>query len=280
MDEIPRIRLASLFVLVIVIMALTVFVFSKKGEETYVSSQSFMPVQVDEKKAQKTLSEYIEIKDSCGVHFEGACLNVRAGPTIDSEIVMKLRNGIVLRVEKEVIISGQKWYKISFDDEWLRYEDRLSKDWYISAKYVNTFFDKGPEEVPANMIATASSKLIIIDRSSQKLYAYENKKLFMEENVSTGLDLTPTPRGVFHIYKKTPSRYMQGPIDGISEEYYDLPGVPWNLYFTEQGAVIHGAYWHDEFGQQHSNGCVNLPPTIAKRLYYWADLGTEVVVKD
>jgi lipoprotein-anchoring transpeptidase ErfK/SrfK len=102
----------------------------------------------------------------------------------------------------------------------------------------------------------------------------------MEEKISTGLEISPTPRGIFHIYKKTPTRYMQGPIIGISEKYYDLPGVPWNLYFTEQGAIIHGAYWHNNFGKQWSSGCVNMLPEKAKELYMWADLGTEVTVKD
>ena len=73
---------------------------------------------------------------------------------------------------------------------------------------------------------------------------------------------------------------MQGPIPDISEKQYDLPGVPWNLYFTEQGAVIHGAYWHNKFGQLWSSGCVNLPPEKAKKLYLWADLGMEVIVRD
>jgi lipoprotein-anchoring transpeptidase ErfK/SrfK len=83
------------------------------------------------------------------------------------------------------------------------------------------------------------------------------------------------------VYKKTPSRYMQGPLPSIpGYQYYDLPGVPWNLYFTPEGAVIHGAYWHTSFGSPYSHGCVNLWPNDARTLYMWADLGTTVVVED
>jgi lipoprotein-anchoring transpeptidase ErfK/SrfK len=92
--------------------------------------------------------------------------------------------------------------------------------------------------------------------------------------------LTPTPRGTFTIYKKTPSRYMQGPLPGISDQYYDLPGVPWTLYFTQEGAAIHGAYWHNNFGQRWSHGCVNVSLTEAETLYRWADVGTQVIVRD
>jgi lipoprotein-anchoring transpeptidase ErfK/SrfK len=112
------------------------------------------------------------------------------------------------------------------------------------------------------------------------LYAYDGDTLYMQEAISTGLELTPTPRGVFTVYRMTPSRYMQGPIPGISDQYFDLPGVPWNLYFTPEGAVIHGAYWHDRFGSPWSHGCVNLPPEKAKKLYAWAEIGTKVVVQD
>ena len=73
---------------------------------------------------------------------------------------------------------------------------------------------------------------------------------------------------------------MQGPLPGISDQYYDLPGVPWDLYFTHEGGAIHGAYWHDKFGERWSHGCVNLPIEKAKELYEWTDLGTTVVVRD
>ena len=73
---------------------------------------------------------------------------------------------------------------------------------------------------------------------------------------------------------------MQGPLPGVSDQYYDLPGVPWDLYFTKDGAVIHGAYWHDHFGEQWSHGCVNLPTDKAKELYLWAAVGIPVTVKN
>ena len=103
----------------------------------------------------------------------------------------------------------------------------------------------------------------------------------MEVYISTGLEFTPTPRGTFTVFKKTPSRYMQGPLPNLPDnQYYDLPGVPWNLYFTHGGAVIHGAYWHNSFGKPYSHGCVNLSPEDARKLYDWAELGTKVIVED
>ncbi len=222
---------------------------------------------------------YIEVLDGCAPHFEGACVNVRSRPSVDAAAVAHLRTGVVLRVEKVIHAEDRDWYKITFD-EWVRYPDRVSNEWYVAAGDYVRLFNHAPPEKLAPGEHASTSKRIIVDRTLQKLYAYDGDTLFMEERISTGLDGTPTPRGNFRIFSKTPSRYMQGPVPGISDQEFDLPGVPWTMYFTNEGGAIHGAYWHNNFGEQWSHGCVNLPPEKAKILYEWADLGTPVTVHD
>lgn len=227
---------------------------------------------------EPVLFQYIEVIGGCGPYFTNECLNARSGPGTNFPIIARLRNGMVLKVGGVVDRDGEQWYKISFE-EWLRYPERIIDDWYVSAKYVRALMDEGVRTTkPEN--ADPGNKRIVVNRSKQMLYAYEGDTLFMEEKISTGVELTPTPRGTFTIFKKTPSRYMQGPIPGISDKYWDLPGVPWNLYFTHQGAIIHGTYWHDRFGSKSSNGCVNIAPLQAEKLYKWAEIGTKVTVVD
>jgi hypothetical protein len=222
------------------------------------------------------LSTYIEVVDACGPYHDGACVNARSGPGLEYESVAKLRTGIVLKVSGETVeADGHTWHRVVFD-EWVRYPERKKK-MYVAADFVRTFEDVGAVDFAGTY---EGNKRIIVDRSDQKLYAYEGEVLFMEQDISTGHDLTPTPRGNFRIFRKTPSRYMQGPVPGISEDEYDLPGVPWDLYFTKQGGAIHGAYWHDNFGEQWSHGCVNVPPEKARELYEWADIGMPVTVRD
>ena len=224
--------------------------------------------------------QYVEVIDGCGPYFDGDCLAVRSGPGTDFGVTHSLRNGMVMKVSGQVEREGRVWYKIVFD-EWLRYPERLRGDWYVAADFVRVLYDEGDKTIDISKQMSISKKHIVVDRSEQKLYAYDGEELFMKTTISTGLELTPTPRGVFTVFKKTPSRYMQGPLPWlVDQQVYDLPGVPWNLYFTEQGAVIHGAYWHDKFGKPYSHGCVNLSPAEAEKLYEWADLGTEVVVQD
>lgn len=217
--------------------------------------------------------------DGCNPYFVGKCVNMRSGPGVKYPVVVRLRTGVVLRVSGTVTQNGSTWYKITFTNELLKYPERVKDDWYVSAQFVELIKNETDHELAKGEVAS-TTKRIVVDISQEKLYAYDGDKLFMEESISTGLEFTRTPIGTFTIFKMTPSRFMQGPIPGVSDQVYDLPGVPWNLYFTSDGSVIHGAYWHDHFGKPWSHGCVNLSPVNAKKLYDWAVIGMKVTVQN
>ncbi|HEY6020369.1 MAG TPA: L,D-transpeptidase family protein [Candidatus Paceibacterota bacterium] len=223
------------------------------------------------------LYPYIEVVTSCGPYYEGVCVNMRSGPSVDSPVVLKLRKGMVLRVADIVQTPQGLWYRIEPDKD-ITYPERITSDWYVSGDVANLFYDDGDHRLELGEHAT-TTKRIVVNLTTEMLYAYDGDTLFMQDPISTGLDATPTPTGTFVVFKMTPSRYMQGPIPNVSDQYYDLPGVPWNLYFTTDGAVIHGAYWHDHFGEPWSHGCINLAPDEAKKLYRWAQIGMTVTVE-
>jgi LysM repeat protein len=116
-----------------------------------------------------------------------------------------------------------------------------------------------------------TGKQIVVDLSDQRVYAYENGALVRNVLVSTGLWGSPTVTGDYRIYVKYDSQLMTGP------GYY-LPGVPWVMYFY-QGYSLHGTYWHHNFGQPMSHGCVNMPTPEAAWFYTWAPIGTPVHVQ-
>ncbi len=221
---------------------------------------------------------YLEITSGCKVTLSEDCIHAYSRPSETATVRAALRIGAVLLVAGSTTTSdGTLWHEITFD-EGLRYPERLDLPWFIRADAGTLVRTEGATELSST--TPTSTKSLLVDRSDQRLYAYEGDRLVKTYTISTGRELTPTPRGTFRVYRKTPTRYMQGPIPGITEKYYDLPGVPWNLYFTQQGAIVHGAYWHNSFGSQYSNGCVNLPLTDARSVYEWADLGMTVTVRD
>jgi lipoprotein-anchoring transpeptidase ErfK/SrfK len=118
--------------------------------------------------------------------------------------------------------------------------------------------------------ADSTGKMILVELSLQRISAYQDGELLRQVIVSTGLPGTPTVQGDYAIYSKLPDQLMTGP------GYY-LPGVPWVMYFY-QGYAIHGTYWHSNFGQPMSHGCVNLPTEEALWFYEFAPVGTLVRV--
>lgn len=119
---------------------------------------------------------------------------------------------------------------------------------------------------------SSEEKWIEVDLSEQKLKAWEGDNLFLETSVSTGLPGTPTPQGEFRIWTKLRFTKMEG---GEGKHYYNLPNVPYVMFFGGSGVPdwkgygLHGTYWHSDFGNRRSHGCVNLPTVIAEKLYYW-----------
>jgi LysM repeat protein len=139
----------------------------------------------------------------------------------------------------------------------------------------NTITDLGiitasmPIAAPAPTVTVG--KQIIVDLSDQRTYAYENGVLVRNTLVSTGLPATPTVLGNFTVQRQYPSQVMSGP------GYY-LPNVQWISYFYA-GYAIHGTYWHNNFGQPMSHGCVNMPNDEALWYYNFAPVGTPVLVQ-
>jgi lipoprotein-anchoring transpeptidase ErfK/SrfK len=119
----------------------------------------------------------------------------------------------------------------------------------------------------------SNGRWIDVNISKQTITAYEGSAPLKSVLVSTGLAWYPTPAGRFKVYTKIQSQTMSG---GVGADRYYLPGVPWVMYFTGAYA-IHGTYWHRNFGQPMSHGCVNLSLEDAKWFYEFASVGTPVV---
>jgi len=121
-------------------------------------------------------------------------------------------------------------------------------------------------------------KRIVVSIKDQTITAYEDKNAVFHTQISSGLPIRPdpngipweTPRGTFYIQNKFPTTYMgDGRLTG-DPEAYELPGVPWTLYFEPvTGVAFHGAYWHNNFGIQMSHGCINMRPSDARWLFRW-----------
>jgi hypothetical protein len=78
------------------------------------------------------------------------------------------------------------------------------------------------------------------------------------------IDTASTPTGTFKITGKFATATMEAPGEFIHSD------VPWAQNFSGPHA-LHGAYWHDEWGQRMSGGCVNASPVDGKWLYEFTE---------
>lgn len=115
---------------------------------------------------------------------------------------------------------------------------------------------------------TTLEKWIEIDLSEQTLTAHQGDAIFLQSPISSGL-WNKTPPGEYRIWYKIKSTKMEGG-SKLNHTYYYLPNVPYSMFFFGDYG-IHGTYWHSNFGQPMSHGCVNAPTPIAEKLFYWSD---------
>lgn len=116
---------------------------------------------------------------------------------------------------------------------------------------------------------------IDVDLGSQTATLIENGNVVRSWSISSGKAATPTDVGNFTVYAHLRSQNMKSrePDGSITE----TPNVPWVTYFNgDEG--FHGTYWHNDFGNPRSHGCINMPIDVAKFVYDWSPLGMEVSV--
>lgn len=132
-----------------------------------------------------------------------------------------------------------------------------------------------PEEI-APIHPEAENKKIVVDLNYQTLSCYEGKEEVYFCRISSGarfdaagnpVEKWSTPPGAHLPWRKSISIHMAG---GQTESGWDTPGVPWTILFDPDGAAIHSTFWHNDFGNARSHGCVNASPEDAKWIFRWS----------
>ena len=164
--------------------------------------------------------------------------------------------------------TGNTYYSLL--DDWLK------KNYYVPTNAIQPLSPASyaPIENPNNR----DDRRILVNLHQQILMAFEKDRVVLQTRISSGKprpsDLkdkpTTTPVGSFRIRNKVPSRHMGNGALTANLYAYELPGVPWTMFFHKDGYALHGAYWHDNFGLRMSHGCVNMPIDAAKWLFRWS----------
>lgn len=204
-------------------------------------------------------------------------------------VVQYYQNGVLLQTSNGATISslpsdaGTRW---GFDPAPIKQDD-LSD--YNEGDFMTA---DNPSGVDATQLAGRRS--IVVSLSEQTMYVYEGGDTVLTSLISSGLAPNVTQPGNFHIRLKFPSQTMSGFTDETGEvtgfASDDSGGngqIPWTvedvpnvMYFSLSAEALHGAYWHNNFGNPMSHGCINQPLDVAAFMYGWAPLGTNVTITE
>ena len=163
-------------------------------------------------------------------------------------------------VQKVVVTREEKtvWYEI--------YDKVLKESFYVPSYNMRIIPDEELTQLSPEV--PNEEKLLHVDIATQMVTAFEGNNMVLSVRCASGQRGTDTPKGEWFTYHKGPSIHMTNFGDAVAN-IYSLPGVPWVSFFTGAGHAFHGTYWHNDYGRPRSNGCVNLPSSIAKWVYRW-----------
>lgn len=121
-----------------------------------------------------------------------------------------------------------------------------------------------------------NDKRIEVDLDNQTLSCFEGStEVFfcrtssgIKYDFQTGLNNSElaTPVGNLLTHWKILSLNMTA---GTFQSGYSTPAVPWSTMISGEGIAIHGAFWHNAFGEKRSHGCINVSPEDAKWIFRW-----------
>lgn len=158
--------------------------------------------------------------------------------------------------------QGNPWYRVR--------EDRWDLIYYLQAEHARLLTEEDLQPLAPEV--PASAKRIQVSLEHQTVTAYEHERPVFMARAATGAKFSNgsflTPQGRFLTFHKRPSRHMAA--GNLAANGFDLPGIPWVCYINDKGVAFHGTYWHNDFGQPRSHGCINLSSQAARWLYLWS----------
>lgn len=185
---------------------------------------------------------------------------------LQQRLPLRLYYSQVTWVDEIKVEDSQAWYRVN--EKYGGYGDLL---WGKA----EAFRPIGWQEIgPIN--PEGENKIVVVDTDYQVLSCYEGDREVYFARISSGafydawgkrVDAWATPTGEFAIWRKLFSLHMSG---GTTGGGWDLPAVAWVSLFVGSGVAIHSTFWHNNFGEPSSRGCVNASPEDARWIFRWS----------
>jgi hypothetical protein len=195
--------------------------------------------------------------------------NVRAGPTTDAPIVGEFAGG-----ERVKVLGEEQGMDVGGNPKWYRVDGGRFAGARVHSSLIRRIEAPKPTGLPPDAGDAGQGAAIVIDRPSNTLTLLRDGQPRFTTYVALGKAGKETPAGRYRAIAKFRADDMTSTTVPDAERSYDLPNVPFAQYYKEDGQAIHGTYWHDLFGTDQSQGCVNV--TWADSAYLFAQTEPDV----
>jgi lipoprotein-anchoring transpeptidase ErfK/SrfK len=180
--------------------------------------------------------------------------NVRAAPTTEAAIVGEFAGG-----ERVKVLAEEEGEDVGGNNTWYRIDGGRFAGARVHSSLVRRIADPRPNTAPPPNGAQADQAAwIVVDRQAKTLTLMRDGQPQFTTYVALGQAGVDTPPGGYGIIVKYRADDMTSTSVPDATRSYDLPNVPSAQYYKDGGFAIHGTYWHDAFGTDQSQGCVNL----------------------
>jgi hypothetical protein len=183
---------------------------------------------------------------------------------VEHNLPIRLYDSQILWVDSlRVDEAGKIWYRVNE-----RYGNPGDMLWAPSEAFRPLTLD---ELTPINPEVEDKRIVVHVRWEEQYLSCFEANTEVYYCRISSGVSSGSTPLSAvgspgFPIWRKLYSLHMSG---GTNAEGWDLPGIGWTSLFHGEGVAIHSTFWHNNFGEPMSHGCVNCAPEDAKWIFRW-----------
>jgi lipoprotein-anchoring transpeptidase ErfK/SrfK len=180
--------------------------------------------------------------------------NVRVAPSTDAPRLGEFKGGESVKVLSEVAGAEFKG-----DPTWYRIDGGRYPGGFVHASLVQRKAEPKPTLAPPpDDRPTADQPWLVVDRATHTLTMLKNGQPEFVTYVALGKAGKDTLDGTYPTFLKYIADRMTSASVPDAERSYNLPNVPYPMYFKDDGSALHGTYWHDAFGTDESQGCINV----------------------
>jgi lipoprotein-anchoring transpeptidase ErfK/SrfK len=189
--------------------------------------------------------------------------NVRAAATTKAPVVGTLVPGdrvkVLSEVDGDAVGGNSTWYRIDGG----RYAGAVVHSSLVThiappRQVVAPRPDDAPTGLGTIVVSRSAASLTLLDADNQPRFT---------TYVSLGRAGVETPEGEYQTMGKYRFDNMSSTTVANADHAYFLPNVPFVEYYLNGGYAIHSTYWHDQFGQVESQGCINITWTDGAYLF-------------